>query len=250
MTIINPLTERLVAFGLTSVEASIYITLLEHGKELGGTKLALITDLHRQYIYLALPKLLELGLVEEVGEGKHKKYKARPPVQLEKIGRKRALEASDLARELNQISSVGNEQEFEVIQGRRAIQEYELIYAEHASEGEEECIIGGASNGFGELMGEALSEYLDLKKKKRINVKYLGTSDERTFYQQYIGKFANQEYRFMDKLPKGRTHMLVRQESVSFYSFLNPPLVYIVKSPVIAQNYKDFFMMLWEMGDT
>ncbi len=42
---------------------------------------------------------------------------------------------------------------------------------------------------------------------------------------------------------------VIRRETVRFYTFLNPPLVYIVKSPVIAQNYKDFFMMLWEMGE-
>ena len=93
MTIFNTYTQKLIDFGLSETEASMYLTLLEHGKELGGTKLALITKLHRQYIYLALPRLLTLGLVEEIGDGKHKKYKARPPVEIEKIARKRARNA-------------------------------------------------------------------------------------------------------------------------------------------------------------
>ncbi len=243
------LIARLTGFGLSSTEATIYVVLLEYGRELGGTKLALRTGLHRQYIYIALPKLIAQGLVEEIKKGKQAKYKARPPQVIETLGRRKAIEAGDLARELNQISNIGNEQEFEVLQGVRAIQEYELLYAEHAEAGEEECIIGGASNGFGELMGEALPEYLDIKEKKQIRVKYLGTPDERAFYQQYIGQFQNQEYRFMEKLPKGKTHMLVRKDSVSFYSFLNPPLVYVIKSKQIADNYRAFFNMLWEMGE-
>ncbi len=244
------LIERLNNFGLTEGEASVYITLLEHGRELGGTKLALITDMHRQYIYIALPKLLNLGLVEEVVEGKHKKYKARPPQEIEKIGRKRALEAGDLARELNTISNIGNEQEFEVIQGVRAIQEYELQYALRAEVGSEEYILGGASTaGFAAVMGDTLPEYLQIKTEKNMLVRYLGTEDEREDYAKYIGKYPNQQYRFMKQLPKGKTHMLVRKDSVSFYTFLNPPLVYVVKSTIIAQNYKDFFLMLWEMGE-
>lgn len=250
MTVSAHLIHKLIAFGFSENEARVYVTLLEHGKELGGTKLALITNLHRQYVYLSLPRLIKRGLVEEVRHGKQSRYKARSPQALEQFGRKKAIEAGDLAHELNQISTVGNEQDFEVIQGVRAIQEYELQHAQHVEEGEVECIIGGASNAFGELMDDTLSEYLDIKGSNGVHVKYLGTEDEREFYtREYIGKFPNQEYRFLKKLPKGKTHMLVRKNTVSFYSFLTPPLVYVIKSPQIADNYRDFFNMLWEMGE-
>ena len=244
----NPYTEKLVSFGLSESEALIYLTLLQFGKELGGTKLALLADLHRQYVYLALPKLINSNLVEEVGDGKHKKYKARPPSELEKIGRRKALEAGDLARELNLISNIGNEQEFEVLQGKKAIQEYEMQHALRAHDESEEYILGGASELFSSLMGDEMEEYLDSKTKKNIGVKYIGTKDEEESYKKYIGVYENQEYRFMEKLPKGKTHMVIRLDTVSFYSFLNPPLVYVVKSKEVAQNYKAFFMMLWEMA--
>lgn len=247
MTDKNLLLAQLVTFGLSEAEATVYIALLEYGRELGGTKIAVKTGLHRQYVYLSLPKLLSLGLLEEVPHGKQAKYKARPPHVVETLGRRKALEASDLARELNQISNIGNEQEFEVIQGARAISEYELTYAARAVEGSNEYIIGGASEQFSKLMGDNLEEYLSLKRERDIHVYYLGTEDERDFYKQFTGKYQNQEYRFMGKLPKGKTHMVIRPDTVSFYSFLNPPLVYVVKSPIVAENYKSFFLMLWEM---
>lgn len=243
---VSPLIERLISFGISSAEAQIYVYLLERGTDAGGSKIALSTKLHRQYVYLAIPKLIALGLVEEVPHGQLHKYKARPPALIETIGRKRALLAGDLARDLSVVSNIGNEQEFEVVQGKRAIQEHELQNVLHSDIGDEECIIGGASAAFADVMEDVLDEYLEIKKKKKIRVKYLGTEDEGPEYQKYIGKFENQEYRFMPRLPKGKTHMLVKKDSVSFYTFLNPPLVYVVKSPQVAENYKQFFMMLWE----
>lgn len=244
----SSLLEKLITFGFTAAEAQVYLYLLENGIKTGGSKIAIGAKLHRQYVYLALPRLIESGLVEEVPYGKHAKYLAKSPQVIEAIGRRKALAASELARQLNQISNVGNEQEFEVIQGKRAIQQYELLYTEQTDIGEEECVIGGASKAFGAVMDDYLDEYLDVKAKKKIVVKYLGTSDERAFYQKYIGQFANQEYRFMEKLPHGVAHMVIRKDTVSFFSFLNPPLIYVIKSPVVAKNYKDFFMMLWEMA--
>ena len=246
---LEPHIKQLVSFGFTETEANLYVYLLKWGKELGGSKIALGTGLHRQYVYLALPKLISLGLVEEVQVGKHSKYKARPPSELEKIGRKKALEAGDLARELNLISNIGNEQDFEVFQGKKAIQEYEMQYVLRADGGDEEYIIGGASELFSTIMEYELEEYLDIKRKKNMGVKYLGTKAEEESYQKYVGVYGNQEYRFMEKLPQGKTHMVIRKDTVSFYSFLSPPLVYVVKSEVVAQNYKDFFMMLWEMAE-
>ncbi|TAK04167.1 hypothetical protein EPO34_03410 [Patescibacteria group bacterium] len=244
----NLLVSRLEEFGLNAAEAQVYVYLLERGSEAGGSHIAQATDLHRQYVYLALPRLIELGLIEEVPRGKQHAYKARSPIEIEKIGRKRALLAGDLARDLNAVSAIGNEQDFEVVQGTRAIQDFELQFVGRANEGEQECIIGGASQAFGELMRDQLEAYLELKKEKKIVVKYIGTEDERPSYQKYIGKFAHQQYRFLPKLPKGNAHMVVRKDSVAFYSFLQPPLVYVVKSPVVAANYKQFFLMLWEMA--
>jgi len=244
----TPLITKLTSFGFTPTEARIYVYLLEKGVETGGSKIALGTKTHRQYVYLALPQLIQNGLVEEIPHGKQSKYRARPPQAIEILGRKKAIEASDLAKELNLISNIGNEQEFEVVQGVQAIQQYERNLVARADETWECHIIGGATTGYSEVMGETLDEHLDEMREKELSVKYLGSDDERPFYEQYVGTFKNQEYRFLAKLPKGVTHLVVRQDSVSFYTFLNPPLMYVVKSPVIAKNYKDFFMMLWEMA--
>ncbi|MDD2657487.1 MAG: helix-turn-helix domain-containing protein [Candidatus Pacebacteria bacterium] len=244
----QPLIDQLAVWGLSRAEAEVYVYLLQKTGESGGSKIAVGTGLHRQYVYIALEKLINAGLVETVTFGKHSKYKARSPLEIEKITRKKSIVANDLVHELNKISAIHNDQDFEVLQGAKQIQQYEMDYAYESVEGEEEFILGGHSKGFADLMGDQLTEYLTEKNGKGIKVLYLGSGNERDFYKTSIGLFPNQEYRFMSNLPQGVTHMVVRKDTVLFFSFLTPPLVYVIKSKTVAENYKQFFMMLWDMA--
>ncbi len=244
----SPLADALTAWGLLKSEAEVYLYLLQKSDESGGSKIAIGTGLHRQYVYVALEKLMGMNLVEAVTFGKHKKYKARSPLEIEKITRKRSIAANDLVYELNKISAIHNDQDFEVLQGAKQIQQFEMDYAYESEKGEEEFIIGGHSKGFTDLMGDQLEEYLEEKDKKSIKVHYLGSENERALYEKTILSRSNQERRFMKDLPQGVTHMVIRKGSVLFYSFLTPPLVYVIKSETVAENYKQFFMMLWNMA--
>lgn len=238
----------LVQFGLSESETAVYITLLEAGRALGGSEIAKKAFIPRQYVYTALPTLREKGLVIEVAHGKQSRYKAAPQTEIEKIAKRKLVEAERLVRKLAAFSRVGHEQDFEVIQGDEAIRRFELENVASMALGDSEYIIGGATDGFAKAMGGTINRYLNEKKKKDIGVKYIGSVDEEPYYQKFIGIYPNQEYRFMKKLPKGVAHMVVRKDSVSFYSFLNPPLIYIIKSDVVAKNYEQFFLMFWEMA--
>ncbi|MBP9760085.1 MAG: hypothetical protein KBD24_01825, partial [Candidatus Pacebacteria bacterium] len=76
-------------FGLSENEALIYTYLLERGTAVGGSNIGYGTGLHRQYVYVALKTLGELGLVESVSHGKQNRYKAIAPSQVEKIAKRR-----------------------------------------------------------------------------------------------------------------------------------------------------------------
>ncbi len=235
-------------YGLSENEAAVYLYLLVSGANAGATQIAKGADIHRQYVYQSLAKLLDWNLIQESSGDKAKKYKANAPDELERNAKRRMLAAQDLAKELNKISNVGNNQSFEITQGLRAIQQLESDML-RAADSDWECyIIGGATNLYTELMGDMLGRHLSEMKRRKLSVYYLGHESERASYQKYIGEFENQHYRFLPNLPIGVTHFVIRKDSVSFYSFLTPPLVYTINSPIVAHNYKDFFMMLWSMG--
>jgi sugar-specific transcriptional regulator TrmB len=241
--------QRLLTLGLTGIEASVYLYLLENGKEVGGSNIAIGLKVHRQYVYKALPHLMHLGLVYEVPKGKQSKYKAESPIAVEKLGRKQAVSATELARDLESISNVGNEQEFEVIQGKKAMIAFEMDYIMTTPQDTEEYIIGGASGGFVSVMGEDLHEYLTLKEEKNVQVKYLGSESEIAEFYKVPHSFKNQKHRILKRMPDGNANMVIRQNEVCFYSYAHPPHVYIVKSKAVADHYKRFFEMLWDMGE-
>ncbi len=241
----QPLIDELIAWGLSKTEAEVYVYLLQKVGEVGGSKIALGTGLHRQYVYVALEKLIATGLVETVAFGKHKKYKARSPLEIEKITRKKSIAASDLVHELNKISAIHNDQDFEVLQGAKQIQQFEMDYAENAEQGDEEYIIGGNSKGFETVMGDLLDEYTSIKDAKKMRVLYVGGSSAET---ERYSKQSSFTAKILDGFPAGETHMVIRKDTVLFFSFLTPPLVYIVKSEVVARDHKQFFTMLWDIA--
>lgn len=243
----SKILNSLIDFGFSENESKIYLYLLELGRETGGSKIAVATKMHRQYVYSSLPKLINLGLIVEVEHGLQSKYKAVSPSQIEKIAKKKVVEAEDLSVQLKRISKVGHEQDFEVLVGEQAILDFEMSFVYDLKQGEEDYVIGGHSAGFSELMGSSLEEYLSIKNNKNCKVFYIGHSSERESYSKY-GDQQNLETKFLDNLPTGVTHMVIRRDKVLFFSFLNPPLLYVIKSEVVAKNYKDFFMMLWNMA--
>lgn len=233
-------------FGLSENEAAIYTYLLERGKSVGGSSIAAGAGIHRQYVYVGLKCLVELALVEVIPRGKQSRYQAVAPSQIGRIARRRLLEAEETVRELNTFSAIGHEQDFEVLQGRDAIVHAELDYAEQAQEGATEYVIGGDPTGFAAVMGDVLDEYTAIKDEKGMQVLYLGgKAEELTRYEEQ----TSFKPRLLPQLPAGQTHMAIRSDSVVFFSFLKPPLAYVIKSPVVAADYKNFFMMLWEMGE-
>ena len=109
--------EKLALLGFSRAEALVYVHLLERGKETGVSKIAISIGMHRQQVYITLPLLLEAGLIDEVKEGNVMKYKAKPPQHLERVARRKMVIAENVAQELQKISKIGNEQDFEVIIG-------------------------------------------------------------------------------------------------------------------------------------
>ncbi len=234
--------------GLTSNESRVYLYLLERSEAVGGTKIAVGTAIHRQYVYLILPKLIELGLVEEIAHGARSRYLALAPSRLITLSRERVYETENLAKRLAMLSKAGHEQESEVLFGTRELIEHEYAFEKSATQGEVQYIIGGNSRAFIDCMGEDYDEITRLDEKNQVVTYYLGSEKDKLDNKLAEGREDRFHKRFFKKMPEGITHMVIRNDRVCFFSFLKPPTVHIIKSEVVAQNYKQFFLMLWGMA--
>ncbi len=240
--------EMLKNFGLSENEALVYVYLLERGTEVGGSKIAIGAHIHRQYAYISIHKLISLGLVEAVAHGRQHKYKAVAPSQIEKLAKRRAVQAEDIVRELNAFSTVGHEQDFEVHQGYAQLQEFEIGFVNSLKTRSTQYVIGGASDHFCYAMEDRYDEFASIAKRKELITYYLGPEEEFLTLKKAQEAYPNFIYRTAKNFPKGVLNTVIREDSVALYSFAKPPLVYVIKSKTVAENYKNFFMMLWNMA--
>ncbi len=80
--------EALTSIGLTKTQATIYLTALAHGM-LSVLELSKKTGIHRQQIYEATEKLVEMGLLDATSK-RNRKYIPARPGKLVEFGKERA----------------------------------------------------------------------------------------------------------------------------------------------------------------
>lgn len=241
----NPYIEKLARLGFSRAEGLIYVYLLEKGTEAGVSKIAIGVKMHRQQVYMTIPLLLEVGIIEEIKEGSIAKYKARPPQYLERVARKKMVVAEDLAVELQKISKIGNEQDFEVIIGEQAFRNYELHRSSQLPVGSSQYIIGVSSDRYMYVMQDVHDEYSKNLKDRDIKTYYLGGESAPEIYSSILYHF---ERRMIPKLQLKYMSMVISSGRIAFYGNLDPISVYAIYSEKIEEDYKGFFNMLWEMA--
>lgn len=245
---LEPVISRLKDFGLTENEAIVYSYLLRRGVEVGGSKIALGAGIHRQYVYLSLKRLMEMGLAESIEHGKQKRYKALSPTQIEKIAKRKVFEAEEIANELNKFSALGNNQEFEIFTGEVQVNNYERDFFASLKENEAQYVISGASQNFLDYFGDEYERLATKGKNKKLQTFYVGGKHEIEYLEKAKKINPHFTYRMLDGMPKGVTSTTVRRNSVVLYSLAKPPLVYVIRSETIAQEYKAYFDMLWNLA--
>lgn len=246
---VSPYVPKLTALGFSKAESLIYLYLLERGSKIGVSKIAIGTKMHRQQVYMTLPSLLNQGVIEEVCDGKISKYQARSPQVLEKLARKKMVVAEDVVQELQKISKIGHEQEFEIFVGEKAIRDYQLEFVEKAQEGETQYIIGGSAPEFIALLGDSYAGMLATQEKKKFVTYYLGHQNESDVLTPYKKSRVNFQERLLSGIPQKMPQFTVRRNTVELYSFFNPPILYVIKSKEVSEKFHEFFMTLWEMAE-
>lgn len=239
--------DNLKQFGLTENDSAVYIYLLERGTAFGGAKIASRLSLHRQYVYNSLDKLVELQLVEQVVKGVRPKFQALPPQRLTHLAKKRLSEAEDTVRELDLISAVGADQDFELYRGKRQIIDWEENFVHDLPQGVTQYIIGGGVQAFLDFYGTQYEAISSIARAKGLKTFYLASPADVPLLERVHKALNAFEYRVLPHMPTTTVQTAIRLDTVTFYSLGTPPLVYVLKSKSVYEDYKKFFDMLWNM---
>jgi sugar-specific transcriptional regulator TrmB len=242
--------QLLGVFGLTQNDTAVYAHLIKLGDSAAVGKISLGTALHRQYVYNSIEKLQKLKLIEELKDGKRFKYRALPLYQIEKIAKDYMEKSKEAIRELSLVSAVKDQQDIEYHLGERKVMDFEENLIENLPENEVQYIIGGASEEFIRFFGKRYFEMAKVAKKKGLRSYFIGCEQEREWLCRAQQENPLFEFRILKNFPKTLVETVVRLDSVTIYNFATPPLVYVIKSKVISQDYKKHFDMLWEMSSS
>lgn len=241
------LLKNLEKLGLTEKESRIYVYLIGRTAEIGSSKIVEATKLHGQYVYTALESLEGKGLVKHVIKNNRKKWSANPPVRISSLVEEKRMIANEIQDTLGKMFARQHEQEFEVYQGEDQFVANELQAIDEAEQGSSIDIIGGEGDRFSELLGENRRLYNEKSIAKDIQVRFIGTSEQRDYLETTKKSRPNFDFRIMPGFNKSSVSTSIHQKAVQFQIYGDPVLVFKIKSEHIAQNYRTFFESLWEL---
>lgn len=235
-------------FGLTQNDTAVYVHLVKAGDPVAVGKISIGTALHRQYVYNSIEKLEKLKLIEELKDGKRFKYRALPLYQIEKMAKEYIEKSKEAIHELSIISTVKDEQDIEYHLGERRVMDFEESVIENLKDDEVQYIIGGASEEFIRFFGKRYFDMAKVAKQRRLKSYFIGCEEERVWLGRAQKENPLFQFRILKSFPKTVVETVVRFDSVTIYNFAKPPLVYVIKSKVISEDYKKHFDMLWEIA--
>jgi len=250
MTKKSTLTQALTELGLSERDAGVYLFLLERGVPWAPSKIAQALAIPRQYVHLSLQRLNDVVLVEEVPAGVRRKYRALPPSYVTRMARERLIMAERTAVELEKVSGIGASQDAEIYRGTRQVLDFEERLVDSLPYDCEQWGIGGGSEAFINFFGDQYVPISRQAAEKRLVTYYLAAPCEVEGLSGVVkGVFgARFKVRVLPTLPKTLVQTAIRLDTVTLYTFGTPPLVYFLKSPTVAADYKNFFMMLWDIA--
>lgn len=245
---ISSAQKQLQSLGLSEKESAVYVALLPH-RDIGTSKIIRATGLHGQFVYQALAKLEDVGLVRHVVQSGRKKFTANDPNRLLALAEEKKLTARSVAKQLEMLYTGAREQSFQVFQGESAFSAHEFSLLEEAGEVEEIAVIGGSGDRFVELLGSDYEEYERIRLLKNIPVRYIGAEAQRETLGQMSDKRKLFSFRVFPGLSTGLVNTNIRSGSITLNIFGNPILVFKLSSKEVAESYRQFFDGLWGQSE-
>lgn len=242
------LVKQLESLGLSEKESRVYLALLPKS-EVGSSKLITSTGLHGQFVYGALTRLEQLGLVKHVIQNGRKKFSANPPLRLLSIVEEKRLTAQNIARQLQERYSKKHEQDFEVFQGESAFLMHQFDMLERVGPNQEALAICGPSERFLATLGEGeTDEFEEMRIKKGLRVRYIGMEPMRERLTEMRKWRKLWEFRIFPGQSTGLVDTDIWPDNITFNIFGDPILSFTISNKAVAEGYREFFESLWNLS--
>ena len=237
--------EILEDIGLTKGEIKVYLALLESGETSAGP-VKKRTKLQNSVVHLCLGNLIEKGLVSYVEKGKRRFYTATEPEKL--LGfldekRRRLQEALPelLKKQKEQVRYKVN-----IYEGKKGLKAIHEDILRDLKRGEAFLVLGAPK----EANEEFEPYFLDFHKRRMQNGIKL-----RIIYKKEVRKYAKlrekmkfTEVRFLPDKLTSPMWITVYDGKAILFVVGNILLGIVIENEVIADNFKEYFELIWKLS--
>ena len=234
--------EELIDFGLTLNEAKIYLVLLENGA-LNPYQIAEKTGLHRGYIYDALERMQEKGVVSTIHKLNKKYYQAAQPKALVAMLQEKASHFQKIVPQLNILQEkTTKDMHVEVYKGRLIFRICMNDQISTMHTGRDLLMISIDEKAYEEIEPIYIQRYFQKEQehgcKEKVIIKKGG----------YRLKAKHIEYRELPPEYIGNGSQFMYADRVCFLLWGNPNHLIIIRNQEVADTYRKQFYVLWELA--
>ena len=242
----NNIKETLKKLGFSAQETDIYLSLLKIGESPVGPIIA-ETGYHREIVYSALKRLEQQGYLQAIEKKKIRHYQITDP----KILVQKMEDKAELAREtLPSLKALYKQPAVlvKIYEGADGFEEIEKDWATSLKDNEEFYCIGGAGDAWYEITKDYYKKYHNRLYKRGIRVKTVTFANEAKGIAKYEEKSFNPTRVLPDKF-RVPSSTIIYADKILIQVFGESPLGIVIQSEAISKSYKQYFDLLWEMGE-
>ncbi|MBW2974347.1 hypothetical protein KY366_01395 [Candidatus Woesearchaeota archaeon] len=236
----------LIQAGLTLNESRIYLTLLQLEEGL-ASDIARKTNISRPHVYDSINRLQDKGLVSYAVRNNKKYFKAANPKELLSYleNEKRKIEGTEqgirqfLPALLKLHRPKKKRPAVEVYEGKEG---FKSVFNDILNTGRD-FIAFGASGRFEKILPTFSKIYIKKREIKKIKARLVAVKGTHPV------KTGLNEYRWIPKEFSSPATTVVYGNKAAILLWLEEPLGIKIESREVAQSYKNYFELLWGIGE-
>jgi sugar-specific transcriptional regulator TrmB len=230
-------TESLENLGLEEKEVKIYLSLLKLNQAT-ATKISEETRIERTLCYSIIQKLIDKGLVSYIIENNVKYFKPAPPQKLMQDLKEKEEELKQILPELINLTKFKQEKtKAEIYQGKEGIK----IILRDLIDTKEDYFVFGEEGRFQETLPIESEQFMVKIEEAKIKEKVLVRKGKK------IVKSKNSQFRYIPEDYLSPTSTVIYGNKIAILIWSEPLLVVLIENKDVADSYRSYFKMLWEL---
>ena len=234
--------QELKELGLTGNEARIYLTLLQTGAA-NPSLIAEKLGLHRGYVYDALDRLAERGIVNTILINNKQHYQATNPENLVELLRLKLETIEHIVPSLKKLASIAEQDTLvELHEGERVYRTLLKDIISSTKKNDEVLIIGVDEALLERIEPIYIRQYLTILSERNIREKIIVKKGAK------MQKHARLQYRELDPSIIGNTAQIIYGDNVALFILGTPLHLVIIQNLDVANTYRKQFGVLWKLA--